>query len=110
MQPRDSLSATAHSCSGASECAADSVGHGLNFLQRRAASSASSKWRDAIVTSIDSTGWITIGIIDDDTTTRLWHHADEEIASLRAGEPVALHGVYDVLAHGSAWFSVLVQR
>lgn|GEM_PF-4021405 len=92
----------------AAECAADSAGHGLNLAQRRAAAASSRKWRDAIVLDARPDGWVTLGLVHDDSQLRVWSHIDDTATPLTAGEPVSVHGVFNVLSRGRDWRSVLI--
>jgi CubicO group peptidase (beta-lactamase class C family) len=97
----------AHSteCVFAADCDQYSPGHALSFMQRRLASATPSKWRDAIVTELAADGRIQLTTVDDGSELVVWHHAYAGTL-LRAGEPVALHSVYHVLAAGSEWLNV----
>ena len=50
-------------------------GHALSFMQRRLASSTSTKWRDAIVVEACSDGTVRVISVDDSVEVTLWHHA-----------------------------------
>jgi len=44
----------------------------------------------------------------DGSAVSVWHHeALDNLAA--AGEPVGIHGVYNVVAVGERWFNVLVE-
>ncbi len=92
----------------AADCAVDSAGHGLNLAQRRAAAASRRKWRDAIVLDTSTDGWITLGLVHDDSTVRVWSHVDENSTPPAIGEPVSVHTVFNVLSRGRDWRSVLV--
>ena len=80
-------------------------GHSLSFLQRRLAEATSTKWRDAVVTSVSTGGLITADTIDDGTELVVWNHVDQT-SIVRLGEPVSLHTVYRVLAIGAQRISI----
>ena len=92
-------------CEAAAECRSDRPGHGLHVMQERLASTTTSKWVDAIVVDIDADGFASLAEFGGDALRRVWHH-DAFDGALVAGEPVALHDVYGVLAHGGERFSV----
>ena len=71
----------------------------------RLAATTASKWIDALVVDVDEQGFATLAEFGSDELRRGWHH-DGFAGVLRAGEPVALHGVYGVLAVGDERFSV----
>lgn len=83
------------------------AGFELHPIQRIAAVSTPSQWRDAIVTAIAADG--SIGIIDLETgaASALWNY--ENLTGLvSAGEPVSLHSEYGVLAIGREYRSVRI--
>lgn len=97
----------AHSadCAFDVDCDNYGAGHALSFMQRRLASATPTKWRDAIVTDLAADGRVQLNTVDDGLDIVLWHHADARHL-LHAGDPVALHSVYRVLAAGSEWLNV----
>ena len=74
-------------------------------MQQRLAATTASKWIDAIVVDVDEQGFATLAEFGSDELRRVWHH-DAFGGTLTAGEPVALHGVYGVLARGAQRHSV----
>jgi len=93
-------------------CASHAAGHGLSFIQDRLARAASALWVDAVVeASGDGTdnaraeGWVTLRTLDDHQTLRVWNHGG---FAVQAGEPVALHRAYHVLAAGRVRYNVAV--
>jgi len=92
-------------CVTASECRSDRPGHGLHAMQERLATTTASKWIDAVVSGVDALGFATVVGFHDGEVHRIWHH-DVFGDGLRAGEPVALHALYGVLARGADRFSV----
>lgn len=88
------------------DCAATVPGHELSLIQERLASATPSKWADAVVVAVSSAGWIEVAVLTDDSTLMLWNHADHT-DTVRVGDPVAVHAVYDVLAAGGAKYNVL---
>ncbi|MET0974246.1 MAG: hypothetical protein ABWX82_01090 [Leifsonia sp.] len=92
---------------GHAACDAHASGHAISPIRERAALATPSKWRDALVVGVDADGWIAVDLFDTDERVWAWHHEDLT-DSIRVGQPVALHGVYDVLAAGSVRLSVLV--
>jgi hypothetical protein len=92
-------------CEAAHECRSDRPGHQLHAMQRRLAEVTASKWTDAIVVAVDADGVATLASLGDGAVRRVWHHDAFEDA-LQLGEPVALHAVYGVLAHGGNRYSV----
>lgn len=86
-------------------CADTRPGHGLHALQLRLSSATPSRWRDALVTHVRDDGWVGVATLDGEHVA-LWNHGDlAEVVS--PGEPVALHGLYNVLVAGSRRFNVL---
>ena len=77
------------------------------MIQQRVSAATPSKWRDAIVTAVTHTGWVAITTLDDHATVWVWNHADLG-SSASVGDPVALHGVYHVLAIGAERVNVLL--
>lgn len=94
----------ASTCPGELGCAMSAPGHDLHPLQRVVATATPSSWVDAFVGEA-AAGWVTLHAADDGRAFRVWHH--DELA-LSAGEPVALHVTYHVLALGRRWLNVLV--
>jgi hypothetical protein len=83
------------------------AGYELNAIQRMAAVTTASRWRDVMVTAVGADGWIDLLDVDTQAPSRAWHH---EATGVSVGEPVSLHGQYSVLAVGQALFSVRVAR
>jgi hypothetical protein len=81
------------------------TGYELNPIQRLAAVTTASHWRDAVVTAVGADGWIDLVDLDTQAASRAWHYESTGVA---AGEPVSLHDQYGVLAVGRALFSVRV--
>jgi len=98
------LQGTLHDCLGA--CGATMAGHELAPIQERVASATPGKWADAIVISANAGGWVEVGLVASNESIVLWNHADLT-GSLSAGDAVALHSVYDVLAVGDVKHNVL---
>lgn len=92
-------------CESAAECRSNRPGHGLHLMQERLATTTASKWIDAIVLEVDDHGFATLAEFGAGALRRVWHH-DGFAGALVAGEPVALHGVYGVLARGDERYSV----
>lgn len=92
-------------CETAAECLSERPGHGLHPMQARLATVAASKWIDAIVVAIDADGFATLAELGGSGEHRVWHH-DAFGGELAAGDPVALHELYGVLAGGERRFSV----
>lgn len=88
-------------------CAVAAPGHTISFLQERVAAATPSQWRDAIVEHVGDDGWVALRTLEENAQVWAWHHQD--LAHLVSpGDPVAVHGVYHVLAHGTARLNVLV--
>ncbi len=83
------------------------AGHELNAIQRLAAVTTASHWRDVVVTSVSTDGWIDLVDVDSQAESRVWHY---EATGVSVGEPVSLHDQYSVLAVGQALFSVRTER
>lgn len=104
-EPRTGAAMGMRGCESASECRSDRPGHGLHAMQDRLAATTASKWIDAVVAGVDAHGFATVVGFHDGEVHRVWHH-DAFGDALRAGEPVALHTLYGVLARGRDRFSV----
>lgn len=87
-------------------CDEHGAGHELSAIRARAAAATPSKWRDAVVVSAESTGWISLELFETGERVRAWNHARLDASVV--GSPVALHEVYAVLAVGASRLSVLV--
>jgi hypothetical protein len=95
-------------CDASSEsCASHGAGHTILALQERVTAATPSKWRDALVQSASSNGWIELRLIESGETTWVWNHTDRS-ATLPVGTPVSLHGLYHALAVGRERINVLV--
>ena len=92
-------------CESATECRSDRPGHGLHAMQERLAATTASKWIDAIVVDVDDGGFATIVEFDGGDSAASGTTTDSR-ARCTAGEPVALHALYGVLARGDERFSV----
>ncbi|MDQ1577185.1 MAG: hypothetical protein QOH55_2335 [Microbacteriaceae bacterium] len=87
-------------------CADNRPGHGLNFIQLRIASATRSRWTDAIVHETTDQGWIALAPLAGSDIVWVWHHADLT-GTIKVGDPVALHDLYNVLAAGQGRFNVV---
>lgn len=103
-EPRQGAVMGMRGCELASECRSDRPGHGLHPMQQRLAAATPSKWLDAIVVAVDAAGFGTLATLDGELR-RVWHH-DAFGGKLAVGDPVALHGIYGIVAAGAAEFSV----
>ncbi|HEY8914317.1 hypothetical protein [Lacisediminihabitans sp.] len=82
-------------------------GHAMHLIQQRVVSATPSKWLDAVVGAPIGDGWVRLHLLDGSAVS-VWHHeALDNLAA--AGEPVGIHGVYNVVAVGERWFNVLVE-
>ena len=104
-EPRTGAAMGMRGCVSAAACRSDRPGHGLHVMQDRLATTTASKWIDAIVVDVDDQGFATLADLGGGGLRRVWHH-DGFGGTLVVGEPVALHGVYGVLARGDERFSV----
>jgi len=82
------------------------TGYELNPIQRLAAVTTASQWRDVVVAGVGADGWIDLVDLDTQAESRAWHY---ESTGVSVGEPVSLHEQYAVLAVGRALFSVRVE-
>ena len=92
-------------CAGDLGCAMSGAGHDLHPLQRIVAAATPSSWVDGFVGLVGDDGWVTVHAAEGGRAFRVWHH---DALGLGAGEPVALHATYHVLALGRRWVNVLV--
>ena len=81
-------------------CVDDRPGHAMTLLRLRLASSTPRGWVDAVCVEAGEGGWVQLRLWDTDEERWVWHHA-LLAGSLQAGDPVALHEAYSVLAIGS---------
>ena len=88
-------------------CSTVAPGHALHLIQARLAAATPSEWSDAIVESVDvAARSIVVRALTGGESVALWSGAGAA-AIVRAGDPVALHARYDVLAIGAERFNVL---
>jgi hypothetical protein len=78
----------------------------MHPVQRAVVAATPSSWIDAVAGATTADGWTTLYALADGREIQVWHHASIESAG--AGQPVALHGTYHVLAAGGVWLNVLV--
>ena len=81
------------------------TGFELNPIQRLAAVTTASHWRDVVITAVGTDGWVDLVDVETQAQSRAWHY---ESTGVSVGEPVSLHDQYSVLAVGQALFSVKV--
>ncbi|MCU1528810.1 MAG: hypothetical protein JWP75_2573 [Frondihabitans sp.] len=91
--------------SAACEMSSFDEGHDLHPIIRRAALATPSQWVDAVVVTASVDGTVSLVRLEDSSPVVLWHHADLGDI-VEPGSPVALHGVYGVLAIGDELVSV----
>lgn len=103
-ESRTGLAMGMRDCVEGEACASDRPGHGLHPMQDRLSRIASSRWVDAVVAASSTDGFVELLDLDGDVH-RVWHHG-ALTGRIAVGDPVALHGVYGVLARGDDRFSV----
>jgi hypothetical protein len=103
-ESRTGLAMGMRGCVEGEACASDRPGHGLHPMQDRLSRIASSRWVDAVVAASSTDGFVELLDLDGGVH-RVWHHG-AVTGRLAVGDPVALHGVYGVLARGDDRFSV----
>lgn len=103
---------------GSDVCANRGAGHALQPIQARVAAATPSKWVDGIVAGASADGWVGIRLLqaggttgpldlpDNTDTVWVWNH-DDRTAEITAGQPVAVHALYNVLAIGRNRISVI---
>lgn len=94
----------ATACEQGEMCVHDRSGHQLSAIQWRLATATPSGWVDALVTAVESDGWITVATLAGERV-RVWNHANRT-DSLHVGEPVSVHARYDVLVAGDTRVNV----
>ena len=102
-------------------CVNQGAGHEIRPMQTRLAAATPSQWSDGIVVRATVDGWIGIALLGpaDEAdpnaalpydalpkTVWVWNHADHS-AQLTSGQPVAVHPLHNVLAHGSSRISIV---
>ncbi|MGR0220551.1 hypothetical protein [Agromyces sp. ZXT2-6] len=103
-ESRTGLAMGMRGCVEGEACASDRPGHGLHPMQERLARIAASRWVDAVVVDVAADGFVDLVDLDGGRH-RVWHHGAAQ-GRVVVGDPVALHGVYGVLARGDDRFSV----
>ncbi|GAB3608138.1 hypothetical protein GCM10027414_02630 [Humibacter ginsengiterrae] len=88
-------------------CADNRPGHGLHAVQLRLAAATPSQWQDLLVVRVRNDGWVEAATLDG-CPVSLWNHGDLTDV-VAAGDPVALHPVYNVLSAGARRFNVLAE-
>jgi len=103
------LRSVTHDCSSAMDCMVETPGHAVGFMQRRIADASPRHWRDGIVESVSTEGWVRVRTLIDDESVSVWNHAHLG-STVETGSPVALHALYNVLAVGADRVNVVVSR
>ena len=94
-------------CRIGAPCDSFEPGHALHLIHARLVSATPTLWADAVVTDArPRDGVIEVALLGSGALMRLWNAAGAA-ASVRIGEPVAVHERYHVLAVGSARFNCL---
>ncbi|WP_210506098.1 hypothetical protein [Naasia sp. SYSU D00057] len=86
-------------------CVDDRPGHAMTLLRLRLSASTPRGWADAVVAEAGEGGWVRLQLWEDGEERWVWHHASLA-DSLHAGDPVALHEAYSVLAVGADRYNV----
>ncbi len=109
LTPASAGQTAACMCRVGRECDSYAPGHALHLIQARLVSATPSEWIDAIVEHADrASGSVHLRTLDGDAIT-VWNGAGAA-ATVRPGEPIALHGRYHVLRAGSTQFNALRVR
>ncbi|MEI5584958.1 MULTISPECIES: hypothetical protein [unclassified Agromyces] len=103
-ESRPGLAMGMRGCIEGQACSSLRPGHDLHPMQERLSRIAASRWVDAVVVAVHGDGFVELVDLDGGAR-RVWHHEGLR-GRLGAGDPVALHDVYDVLARGEDRFSV----
>lgn len=94
-------------CHSGAPCDSFDPGHAVHLIHARLVSATPTLWADAIVTDArPDDGVIELALLASGALVRVWNAAGAA-ASVRVGEPVAVHERYHVLAVGSARFNYL---
>jgi hypothetical protein len=91
---------------GSMMCGRARAGHAVHPMQQRIAAATPAGWVDAIVASVASDGWVSLVALEGGRALRAWTH---ERATLRPGEPVAVHELAELLAAGERRTSVVLR-
>jgi hypothetical protein len=81
-------------------CIDDRPGHAMTLLRLRLATATPRGWADAMCVEAGDGGWVQLRLWETGEERWVWHHTALGY-SLHAGDPVALHEAYSVLAVGS---------
>ncbi len=97
MAPRASIAPHAVDCDAAHAmmCALEAPGHAAYLMQERIASTTPRQWEDALVSAIETDGWIDARTLASGELVRVWRHGGFPVA---VGEPVAVHRVAALVA------------
>jgi hypothetical protein len=96
-QHRDNVIGT---CDHGVLCVDDRPGHAMTLLRLRLAATTPRGWLDAVCLEAGDGGWVRLQLWATGEERWVWHHIGLG-CSLHAGDPVALHEAYSVLAVGS---------
>ena len=92
-------------CAHGMLCVDDRPGHAMTLLRLRLSATTPRGWADAVVAEAGEGGWVRLRLGEDGEERWIWHHVSLT-ASLHAGDPVALHEAYSVLAVGTDRYNV----
>jgi hypothetical protein len=81
-------------------CVDDRPGHAMTLLRLRLATATPRGWVDAVCVESHDDGEVRLRLWETGEERRIWHHTGLAY-SLHAGDPVALHEAYSVLAVGT---------
>jgi hypothetical protein len=92
-------------CAHGGSCTRFAPGHALHLIQARLAAATPSDWTDAVVEAADALrGEVIVRTLEGAAVT-VWNAAGAA-TTVAPGDPVALHGRYDVLAAAGQRFNV----
>ncbi|WP_375384577.1 hypothetical protein [uncultured Microbacterium sp.] len=94
-------------CIHGGSCSTFAPGHALHLIQLRLVAATPSEWVDAIVTTVDAEGNLSLQSVSDGSPIVVWSGAGASDA-VEVGTPVAVHERYHVLAVGDRRFNVLL--
>ena len=108
MNQRTTVAAPATTtCFLGADCSWIGPGHSMAFAQEEIASDDHEGWRDTVVDTVTSGGWLALTTVDSDERIFAWNHSDL-LSALAPGDPVAINAGNHVLAAGTRRFNVLV--
>lgn len=92
---------------GNGSCQSCAAGHNVHFIHAGKVGESPWGWRDGVLASVGTTGWLTVEYTSEAGRVEAWHHQDL-VAELPLGTPVQVREGWRMLAAPGGWLHLII--